>query len=102
MRSNVYANGQLLATYANNKTYFALNDWLGTKRVVTNDDGTVAQMCMNLPFGDELMCSATDVNEQPSPARSTTRKQETTTSTPDITPTAPAGSCLPTQGGCSR
>jgi RHS repeat-associated protein len=64
MRSNVYANGQLLATYANNKTYFALNDWLGTKRVVTNYDGTVAQMCMNLPFGDELMCSAPDVNEQ--------------------------------------
>jgi RHS repeat-associated protein len=64
IRSNVYANGQLLATYANNKTYFALNDWLGTKRVVANDDGTVAQMCMNLPFGDELMCSATDLSEQ--------------------------------------
>jgi RHS repeat-associated protein len=54
----------LLATYTNNKTYFALNDWLGSKRVVTNYDGTVAQMCMNLPFGDELMCSANDLSEQ--------------------------------------
>ena len=64
LRSNVYANGQLLATYANNKTYFALNDWLGSKRVVTNYDGTVAQMCMNLPFGDELICSTNDLSEQ--------------------------------------
>ena len=63
LRSNVYANGQLLATYTNNKTYFALNDWLGSKRVVTNYDGTVAQMCMNLPFGDELICSANDLSE---------------------------------------
>ena len=64
VRSNVYANGQLLATYANSTTYFALNDWLGSKRVVTKYDGTVAQMCMNLPFGDELICSATDLSEQ--------------------------------------
>ena len=54
----------MLATYTNNKTYFALNDWLGSKRVVTNYDGTVAQMCMNLPFGDELICSANDLSEQ--------------------------------------
>jgi RHS repeat-associated protein len=63
LRSNVYANGQLLATYTNNQTYFALNDWLGSKRVVTKYDGTVTQMCMNLPFGDELMCSAPDLSE---------------------------------------
>ena len=63
LRSNVYANGQLLATYTNNETYFALNDWLGSKRVVTDYDGTVKQMCMNLPFGDELICSAPDVSE---------------------------------------
>jgi len=64
LRSNVYANGQLLATYTNGGTYFALNDWLGSKRVVTNYDGVEAQMCMNLPFGDELMCSAPDLSEQ--------------------------------------
>ncbi len=57
LRSNVYANGQLLATYANNSTYFALADWLGSKRVVTNPDGTVAETCANLPFGDELTCT---------------------------------------------
>lgn len=40
--SNVFANGQLLATFqfpTANWT-FALNDWLGTKRVVANADGT--------------------------------------------------------------
>jgi RHS repeat-associated protein len=63
LRSNVYANGRLLATYTNDGTYFSLSDWLGSKRVVTKYDGTVAQMCMNLPFGDELMCSATDLSE---------------------------------------
>jgi RHS repeat-associated protein len=63
VRSNVYANGQLLATYTNNGTYFSLNDWLGSKRVVAKYDGTKAQMCMNLPFGDDLMCSATDLSE---------------------------------------
>ena len=63
LRSNVYANGQLLATYTNNGTYFALNDWLGSKRVVTKYDGTVAEMCMNLPFGDDLICSANDLSE---------------------------------------
>jgi RHS repeat-associated protein len=63
LRSNVYANGQLLATYTNNGTYFPLNDWLGSKRVVAKYDGTKAQMCMNLPFGDDLMCSATDLSE---------------------------------------
>ncbi len=62
LRSNVYANGQLLATYTNNETYFSLNDWLGSKRVVTKYDGTVAQMCMNLPFGDDLICSANDLS----------------------------------------
>ncbi len=63
LRSNVYANGQLLATYTNNGTYFSLNDWLGSKRVVAKYDGTVAQMCMNLPFGDDLICSANDLSE---------------------------------------
>ncbi len=58
--SNVYAGGRLLATYSNNSTYFALNDWLGSKRVVANPNGTVAEACMNLPFGDELICSAPD------------------------------------------
>jgi hypothetical protein len=56
LRSHVYANGQLLATYVNNSTEFAFNDWLGTKRVVANPTGVVAGTCINLPFGDELIC----------------------------------------------
>jgi RHS repeat-associated protein len=63
LRSNVYANGQLLATYNNNSAYFSFGDWLGSKRVVANPTGTVAEMCMNLPFGDDLICSANDPSE---------------------------------------
>jgi RHS repeat-associated protein len=62
--SNVYANGSLLATYANNTTYFNLSDWLGTKRVVANPDGTVAETCLSLPFGDELNCTGADPSPQ--------------------------------------
>jgi RHS repeat-associated protein len=59
--SNVFANGQLLATYqfpTANWT-FALNDWLGTKRVVANADGTQGETCTGLPFGDGLNCTDT-------------------------------------------
>jgi RHS repeat-associated protein len=31
--------------------------------VVANPAGTVAEMCMNLPFGDDLICSANDPSE---------------------------------------
>ena len=57
LRSHVYANGKLLATYTNGTTQFALNDWLGTRRVIANPDGTTAGACMNLPFGDGLSCT---------------------------------------------
>jgi RHS repeat-associated protein len=57
LRGHVYANGQLLATYTNTGTEFAFNDWLGSKRVVANADGSIAGTCINLPFGDELSCS---------------------------------------------
>ncbi len=56
LRSHVYANGQLLATYWNNSTEFAFNDWVGTKRVVADSNGNVSGGCINLPFGDELIC----------------------------------------------
>jgi RHS repeat-associated protein len=59
LRGHVYANGHLLATYTNTGTEFAFNDWLGSKRVVANADGSVAGTCINLPFGDELSCSGT-------------------------------------------
>jgi RHS repeat-associated protein len=57
LRSHVYANGRLLATYTNNTTEFAFNDWLGTKRVVANANDAPPSTCVNLPFGDALSCS---------------------------------------------
>ena len=56
LRGHVYADGQLLATYDNSATRFAFNDWLGTKRLEANPQGGVIASCINLPFGDELIC----------------------------------------------
>jgi RHS repeat-associated protein len=56
--SNVYAGGALLATYRGSETYFALNDWLGTKRVEVTPDGQVATFA-SLPFGDFLSQTGT-------------------------------------------
>ncbi|WP_263408413.1 RHS repeat-associated core domain-containing protein [Terriglobus tenax] len=64
--TNVFAAGKLIATYQNDNggtspaagnLHFALNDWLGTKRVQTTYDGTVenpngANAWVSLPFGD--------------------------------------------------
>jgi len=50
--SNVYAGSKLLATYGGSSTYFALSDWLGTKRVETTPDGVAVASYLSLPFGD--------------------------------------------------
>ena len=73
--SNVFANGQLLATYqfpTANWT-FALNDWLGTKRVVANANGTQAETCTGLPFGDSPPCNGTG---DPSPQHFTGKERD--------------------------
>ncbi len=69
--TNVYADGQLFATYdssleGNAGLYFLLNDWLGTRRETTNDAGVVEQICASLPYGDGTNCSqaANVPNEQ--------------------------------------
>jgi RHS repeat-associated protein len=56
---NVYANGQLLATYvyAQSEWVYAFNDWLGTKRVTTDAARSATGTCLSLPFGDALNCS---------------------------------------------
>jgi RHS repeat-associated protein len=54
MHTNVYAGGRLLATYAGTSTYFALSDWLGTKRVETTPDGVILACFLSLPFGNNL------------------------------------------------
>jgi RHS repeat-associated protein len=56
-RSQVYANGQLLATYNTSTVEFPFSDWLGTKRVVANPLGAVIGTCASLPFGDALGCT---------------------------------------------
>jgi len=58
--SNVFANGELLATYDANGTHFAFGDWLGTKRLqatVTTAGVSVDESCWNLPFNDSFGCS---------------------------------------------
>jgi RHS repeat-associated protein len=51
--SDVYANGRLVATYHDTNTYFALNDWLGTKRAEVSAAGCLSTYS-SLPFGDDL------------------------------------------------
>jgi RHS repeat-associated protein len=75
--SNVFANGKLLATYQfpTSKWTFALNDWLGTKRFVANADGTKAETCTGLPFGDGPPCTGT--GSDPSPQHFTGKERDT-------------------------
>jgi RHS repeat-associated protein len=39
-------------TYDQSNWHFALNDWVGTKRVITNSDGSYSTSFYNGPFGD--------------------------------------------------
>jgi RHS repeat-associated protein len=54
---NVFWESKLLGTftgttYSQSNWHFALNDWLGTKRQVTNSDGTASTSFSSGPFGD--------------------------------------------------
>ncbi len=57
--TNVWANGQLIATYDPNGLHFFLSDWTGSRHVQTDYEGTVEQTCTNLPYGDGQTCGAT-------------------------------------------
>jgi len=63
--TNVFAGGELLATYKGTDTYFALNDWLGTKRGEATPDGCRATY-ISLPYGNDLTASGCipDATEQ--------------------------------------
>jgi len=63
--TNVFADGELLATYKGTETYFALNDWLGTKRGEATPDGKLATY-ITLPYGNDLTASGSipDATEQ--------------------------------------
>jgi len=54
LHMNVFAGGKLVATYGGGTTYFALSDWLGTKRVETVPNGTCLSTYASLAYGDEL------------------------------------------------
>ena len=62
--TNVYAAGQLLATYDTNRSglHFHIADPLGSRRVQVSSAGTVDPdfvelQCANLPFGENLSCA---------------------------------------------
>jgi RHS repeat-associated protein len=55
--TNVYAFGQVMATYDNDGLHFYLNDPLGTRRAQTDYAGVLEQTCLSLPFGDALNCT---------------------------------------------
>lgn len=52
VHTNVYAAGQLIATYDVPGIHFHLADWLGSRRVQTDYAGNVEQTYQNLPFGE--------------------------------------------------
>lgn len=55
--TNVWAGGALIATYDPNGLHFFLNDWTGSRRVLTDYQGVVEQTCSNLPYGNGTTCS---------------------------------------------
>jgi len=59
IHTNVYAAGMQIATYdlaptGNPALHFQLADWLGSRRVQTNQNGVVEESFVSLPFGDGL------------------------------------------------
>ncbi len=64
VHTNVWAGGQLAATFDNSDPYdepagilyFHLSDWLGSRRVLTDSNGVVAQVCHSLPYGNGEDC----------------------------------------------
>jgi RHS repeat-associated protein len=55
--TNVYANGELIATYTPGGLSFHFNDWLGTRRIDTDPFGNPGPTYQSLPFGELLNSS---------------------------------------------
>lgn len=60
LHSNVYAGGQLLATYDSSGLHYNLTDALGTKRKQVLADLSADETCSSLPFGNMLDCWGKD------------------------------------------
>ena len=56
MHTNIFVGGKLLATYGAATTFFALNDWLGTKRAEITPDGYRSTF-FTLPYGNGFAMS---------------------------------------------
>ncbi len=56
LHTNVWADGQLIATYDNAGLHFYFGDPLGTRRVQTDYAGVIEQTCSSLPYGDGESC----------------------------------------------
>jgi RHS repeat-associated protein len=54
--TNVWANGEMIATYDPNGLHFFLDDWAGSRRAQTDYQGVVEQTCTNLPYGEAQNC----------------------------------------------
>ncbi len=65
VHTNIFAGGKLLATYRDTDTYFALTDWLGTKRAEITPDQKFSTF-FSLPYGNGQSTSgnAADATEQ--------------------------------------
>jgi RHS repeat-associated protein len=61
-RGEIYAGGTYLGTYYNGGTTFGMGDWLGNIRYRANPNGSVAETCTNMPFGDSLTCSGSETS----------------------------------------
>jgi RHS repeat-associated protein len=59
LRGEIYAGSKHVATYVNNTTVFAHQDWIGSERVRTNVSGSVIQDCEYKPFGEPKSCNST-------------------------------------------
>lgn len=57
--TNVYVNGELIATYTPGGLSFHFNDWLGTRRMDTDPFGNPGPTYQSLPFGELLNSSQT-------------------------------------------
>ena len=62
--TNVYASGQLMATYDNDGLHFHLSDALGTRRVQVNPDGVVEGTYITFPYGDMPQAQSLGATEQ--------------------------------------
>lgn len=63
LHTNVWVAGQLMATDTLNQSPVVLSyefeDWLGTRRVLTDSNGSVQQTCFSLPYGNGESCPTT-------------------------------------------